>query len=184
MRFPRGNKIAPQIRRDGDLAYIPLSGGFEAVIDADDIPLVSGRFWTARRRAKSDGSTATHYAHSRSLKTTLHRVIMGADHGEIIDHINSDGLDNRRKNLRKVNKSQNGANSRMSENNTSGFKGVSPAQTGKWFVSIRLDCKTKYVGIYQDKIEAARAYDAAAVKAFGEFALTNEAMGLLQEGRS
>lgn len=106
----------------------------------------------------------------------MHRVIlerMGFKDFAQSDHINQDKLDNRRYNLRPATFSQNGCNQGVQKNNTSGYKGVFWNQ-GKWMTQIKVDGKVIYLGYYDDPKEAARAYNKAALKYHGEFAVLNE----------
>lgn len=114
----------------------------------------------------------------------LHRLIMGATkRTEIVDHINGNIYDNRRENLRIGNKSTNGSNLRhLPIHNTSGFKGVAfDKVNNKWRAQIQVNGKSIKIGRFKDKIDAAKAYDEAAIKYFGEFACTNKDLGLLKE---
>jgi hypothetical protein len=86
----------------------------------------------------------------------------------------------KRENLRACTQSQNNANCRKQSGTTSRYKGVSlDSGTGKWFVRIAINDKCKHLGAFTDEDEAARTYDRRAREAFGEFALTNENLGLL-----
>ena len=111
------------IRMEGNIAFVPLSQGKEAVIDAVDIQVVDQRNWHARHAnniwyastctKKSDGG--------QPRKLHLHRVILNAPENLEVDHIDGDGLNNRRANLRLATKSQNQANRGVPVNNASGF---------------------------------------------------------------
>lgn len=106
----------------------------------------------------------------------MHRQIMRALPGEIIDHKNGKGLDCQRENLRIATSSQNAANKRAMVGSTSRFKGVSwHKQHGKWYSCIYSKDKKKHVfiGLYDDEAEAAKAYDRKAIELFGEFAKLN-----------
>ncbi len=154
---------------------IPISRGLHAVVDAADYErVVAMGSWCA------DPSGATYYARKNlylgmgsSLRSLLmHTFITG---WPMVDHINGDGLDNRRSNLRQATHSQNMANKRLYRNNTSGFKGVS-RNRGKgrpWRASIRANNVRYRLGNHDTPEAAARAYDAAALKRFGEFARLN-----------
>lgn len=99
---------------------------------------------------------------------------MAATKGEIVDHCNHDTLNNRRENLRLCTVAQNTANQRKSIRNTSGFKGVSwDRQNRQWEAKVCINGHRIFLGRFADLIEAARAYDAGAIKYFGEFAYTN-----------
>lgn len=104
----------------------------------------------------------------------LHRLVMGAKVGQCVDHINGNRRDCRRSNLRLATKAQNSCNRSKTRVNQSGFKGVCLCKaTGKWRAEIRADGKVVRIGRFIDKIDAARAYDAAAKRIHGEFARTN-----------
>ncbi len=97
----------------------------------------------------------------------MHRLIMDCPDGMDVDHINGDGLDNRRENLRIVTRSQNLRNRKTFKNSKSGFKGVifNPVN-GKWKAIINL-------GTFDTSEEAAKAYDEAIKKLFGPLAKPN-----------
>lgn len=90
-----------------------------------------------------------------------------------VDHINGDGLDNTRNNLRAVTPAENLRNQRLRKDNTSGFKGVSRHE-GRWRARVRVDGKYTHVGLFDSAEDAARAYDEAARNMHGIFARTNE----------
>lgn len=91
-----------------------------------------------------------------------------------IDHKNGNGLDNRLKNLRIATESENSRNQNKRRTNKSGFKGVSwGTRDNKWRSYITINGKFKSLGYYSSKEDAAKAYDKAAIKYFGEFAKTN-----------
>lgn len=97
----------------------------------------------------------------------MHNLLIGR---ALIDHINHNGLDNRRANLRPASTGQNSANSRPRTGGTSKFKGVYlVTRLNRWASRIR----GKHLGYFDDEVEAAKAYDAAAVEEFGEFAYLN-----------
>jgi len=104
----------------------------------------------------------------------MHRFITGWSY---IDHIDGNGLDNRRQNLRPANESTNGANRAISSNNTSGFKGVVRSRT-KWGAVITPSGRKVWLGTFLTPEDAARAYDAAAAVYFGEFARLNFPQGV------
>lgn len=99
------------------------------------------------------------------------------DHREQVDGSHwQDRLDN----LRICSSGENSRNQKLSSNNTSGFKGVFwNTRSGKWRAAIRLPGKQQRLGYFHTPEAAAEAYDAAAIKHFGEFACTNEKLGLL-----
>lgn len=89
-----------KIRIDGDTAFLKLKGG-EVVLDAEDVPKISGDGWYIAKNG---------YAYSNHKKQTMHRLIMNAKNGDVIDHINRNRLDNRKCNLRIATNSINGYN--------------------------------------------------------------------------
>jgi len=108
----------------------------------------------------------------------LHRIIWAYHNGPIpegifIDHIDGNKSNNKIDNLRAATPSQNGASRKgLPSHNTSGFVGVSRSK-GKWQAQIGYQGKYKYIGTFENKDDAARARDAAAIKAHGEFAYLN-----------
>jgi hypothetical protein len=105
----------------------------------------------------------------------MHREIMNAPDNMQVDHINGNGLDNRRSNLRLVSNAQNSRHTTHSRNNKTGYRGVfqNSNETHRWFSSIMVDYKTKFLGYFDSPIDAARAYDKAAKELHGEFATLN-----------
>jgi AP2 domain/HNH endonuclease len=107
----------------------------------------------------------------------MHHLIMGhvPNPDTVIDHINRNGLDNRRVNLREVTRSFNRQNARKQPDTSSGFIGVSwNYRKRKWRASITKDGRLFYLGDYKDEKDAARAYDAKALELFGPEAKINE----------
>lgn len=104
----------------------------------------------------------------------IHRVIMGPQKGKYVDHINGDKLDNRRENLRVCSPAESICNRQLGKNNKSGFKGVSfNLKVGKWQAFIQVSRKNKYLGLFENPKEAAKAYNKAATDYHGEFAYLN-----------
>ncbi len=105
----------------------------------------------------------------------MHRVIMNAKPGQSIDHIDGNKRNNKVSNLRVCNHAQNNRNKPPSVKNKTGFKGVSfDTQTNKFRADIRFDGNRMNLGRYNTAKEAALAYNAAAVKYFGDFAWLNK----------
>ena len=105
----------------------------------------------------------------------MHRWIMNAPKGMVVDHINHNGLDNRKENLRFATNAENSRYARKTKNKfSSNYKGVHYIKKVKrWRAMITFEGKTIYVGQYKDEISAAKAYDRAAKKYFVEFACLN-----------
>lgn len=159
------------IRIEGDVAYVPLTKGYEAIIDAADVDCVSKYSWCcsihtgkpyARRSMRRDNGSKS--------GVFIHQELIGSTSGLDIDHINGNGLDNRRSNLRLATRSQNMMNRKKQANNTSGHRGVSwQKQKRKWRAIIWASgCKT-YLGDFKDIEEAHAAYVSASLRLHGPF---------------
>lgn len=149
---------------------ISLTQGKVAQIDDEDWPLVSRHTW----HAKLDRSTGRFYAYNKSHRLIMHRLIMGANKGDVIDHIDRDGLNNRRANLRFSDNFRNQQN-RGPEAGTSKYKCVSYiASKRKWRVRFKWMGKDYFVGYFADEREAALAYNAAILPLAGEYAVLNQ----------
>jgi hypothetical protein len=158
---------------------IPLTQGKVALVDDEDYEALSQYSWHASydRTRKMDHQ---HLA-QRSSKIAgkwrsvlMHREILQALPGVQVDHIDGNPLNNQRANLRLCSARENSHNRRLSARNTSGFKGVTYCKRTKaWLTSICADGRKKHLGYFEDKIEAAKAYDRAASELHGEFAYLN-----------
>jgi hypothetical protein len=168
-------------RGDADMAenagfmLVPVSGGRAwAKVDPDDYDTVMAYRWCLGR----SGNRRTTYAQRNAGGTTqaMHTFITGLAK---VDHVNHDGLDNRRVNLRDGSGCGNERNSRKSASRmTSAYKGVSWRAGGSkhgpgWEAHIRIAGRQVYLGKFVDERAAAEAYDIAAVEHYGEFACLN-----------
>lgn len=148
--------------------------GLFALVDDDDYELVSRYSWYPAKRRSSHTFYAQNVSRVDGRRVTLlmHRLIVDYP---MVDHENRNGLDNQRHNLREANGSQNAGNRPKQRGVcTSRFKGASWNKTaGKWQARIMIDGKVKSLGYYSDDLEAATAYDAAAIEYFGPYAGTN-----------
>jgi|LSQX01.2.fsa_nt_gb hypothetical protein len=155
---------------------IPLSQGYVALVDDEDFGLImSHNKWFANKH-HGNVYAKCNITRPDGRRTTLkmHRLIMDARQGEVVDHINGNGLDNRKCNLRITNERENAANRKPHKGTSSRYKGVSyHKQHNKWQSNICVNYKCLYLGIFEKEVDAAIAYDIAAVKHFGEFARLN-----------
>lgn len=148
-------------------------GEMHAVVDESDYAELSRFNWTANRSGR------TFYAARSIVRSNgrwsierMHRLIL-PDAPEV-DHINGDGLDNRRANLRPATRSENVKNCRRRTDNTSGFVGVTwRADRGKWRAYVRLNGHSRHLGLYATPEEAAVARDLAAIELHGAYAKLN-----------
>lgn len=158
------------IRIEGDVAYVPLTRGYEAVIDAVDVPLVAGFNWYPIVHPRVVYALRTDLSGNKKRTVLMHRAILGEPEGMQVDHKDTDGLNNRRNNLREATVSQNQRNRRLDRNNTSGYKGVAWHKvTGKWQARITLRGESNYLGVFDTPQEAHAAYVAASAELHGEF---------------
>jgi len=158
---------------------IPLNQEKMALVDDSDYDFLNQFKWYAR----ATGSSHIFYAVRNEAKTSvlMHRLILGLRPGDKrqADHRDGNGLNNCRSNLRICTGAQNRRSQRSRMGCTSRYKGVCRhCRDHKWKSQIRLNRKLIYLGLFNSEIAAAKAYDLAALKHHGEFAMTNEMLGL------
>lgn len=141
------------------------------IIDDEDLALIAdGPAWHISKKGYAGRNRMRNRV---NVYERMHRLIMGAVSGQIVDHINGNKLDNRRCNLRFCTKAENNRN-RKTQRNVTGLKGVIWSKRDKVFsAKIRLNSKDIHLGRFKTAEEAARAYDKAAKELFGAFARTN-----------
>lgn len=156
--------------------YIQLTQGKQAAVDDTDYewlnqwkwqatPASYPGEWYARRAARYNG---------KNVSLLMHRFILGATRGSQVDHINANGLDNRRSNIRVVSNTQNQQNRRKRRNCSSLYKGVHMDKSrNRWRAEIKVNGKRISLSYGKNEIELAKVYDKAAIKYFGEFARLN-----------
>ena len=153
---------------------IPLTKGFIAKVSLEDYEEINSHKWFVLYNPRKKTAYARRKEKGRQIY--MHRVIMRASDKQV-DHIDHDGLNNQRNNLRLATASQNFANRMMQTNNTSGYRGVYLVKSGnrakKWMAQIRKNYKDIFIGYYATKEEAAKAYNEAATEYFGEFSNLN-----------
>jgi hypothetical protein len=155
---------------------IPLTQGFVALVDAADYDFLMQWKWHVRRQGNKLYALRKSFIDGKQAWVKMHRVIMEAKPGTMIDHKNGDGLDNRRANLRFATNSQNQCNKGVRSDSVSGYKGVSLHRrygNKRWRARIKVNGKREELGYYATPEEAARAYDRAALLYHGEFASLN-----------
>ena len=149
-----------EIVLQGDCATIPMTGGYTAIVDLCDVDALAARSWHI------------HCGYARGFvngkKVYMHRHILGLDKSEICDHINGNRLDNRRENLRLVDKQRNARNRVSGE----GYNGVAKNGWG-WAATVIRGKRTYYLGSFKDKRLAAYAVDAARLIHDGELLRPN-----------
>ena len=138
------------------------------LVDNDDYDILSNYKWRGR---KSHGTVR--YAEYGKESITMHGfLITDIPDNYIIDHINNDGLDNRRENLRVIPKKKNAWNRDAYKGRR--FKGTAKVtKSNKYQARIRYEGKLIYLGSYNTEEEAAHAYDRKAIELFGELANLN-----------
>ncbi len=155
------------IRVEGNIAYVTLTKGHEAVIDAADAAMVAAYNWFAVTK-RSGVYAARRGEQGRTVY--LHRQLSGPPDGMLVDHINGVTLDNRRCNLRFATPSQNQHNQKRSRANRSGLKGAHWASSRKkWAATIAIGGKRVWLGYYETPEEAHMAYRSASLEVHGRF---------------
>ena len=152
---------------------IPLAKVASAVVDDEDYPFLSKFKWhVCKTGNKKYAGTREHWKGPFLL---MHRVIMKPPKNLEIDHINSDGLDNRKCNLRFATRSLQTISARIDKSNcASKFRGVCWCKTHKkWKVTLRINKKQTLLGYFKDEISAAKIYDVHAFSNYGQFARLN-----------
>jgi len=157
--------------------YIPLVGvkgaGRLLLVDESDLERVKAYRWSLLVPNPScpHGAYAQTWIvdpHGIKRRTTLHRFLMVAPPGQLVDHINGDGLDNRRCNLRMVTREQNQRNRRARNGND--YKGITRTPSGQWRARIEVEGRSKHLGIFDTPEAANLAYHEASIKHFGSYA--------------
>lgn len=141
-----------------------------AIIDDQDFERISQFHWNSVRVNKQCEAI---YATTKIAKKTvyMHRMVMGAQPGQEVDHIFGNGLDNRRDNLRFVTSAQNKMNQGVRKNSTSRIKGVSwSPERRRWQVYIQVDGKRVPLGRFESVEEAVKVRKDAELKHYGEYA--------------
>ena len=153
-----------------------------ALVDDEDYEELSQYKWYFHKGKNDNRADYTkRYQHKNNKATiiSMHRAIMKPPKGMVVDHINGNGLDNRKKNLRVCTNAENCRNAKKPKNNKSGHTGIFWRKEDKgWQVNICVNYKQKYLGVYKKPEDAIRVRKAAEKQFFGEYApsklLTNQ----------
>lgn len=170
----------PDSTPSDDTITIPLTRGYETIVDAVDADLAELKWYVQicmpngepqyaiRKRPTKNGKRGIVIMHRVVLERALGRQLT---EDEYVDHKNGNGLDNRRTNLRVASPAQNKRNQRLYKNNLSGLKGVrKPTKGKKWAARIRHNGKLHNLGYFNTPEDAHEAYCEAAKRLHGEFA--------------
>jgi len=157
---------------------IPLTQGKYAIVDPEDYERLNKYKWYAMKGSSTFYAARCVWDPVNKKKRTIkmHRQIINPPHPLVVDHINHNGLDNRRANLRPATKSQNCINKPYIKQKGahSKYHGVTWQKSiKKWQAQIRINGIQTIIGYFNDEIEAAKAYDEAAKKYHKEFAVLN-----------
>lgn len=157
---------------------IPLTQGKFAIVDDEDYRhLIQWKWYLYRAGNKQYAVRNISWrSNTGMLKRRIirmHRVIMHPPKNRYIDHINHNGIDNRKSNMRNCTSRENQGNRLVSNHCSSKYKGVN-RHDGKWQARIGYKYKQLYIGFYDTEIEAAEAYNQKAIEIFGEFAKVNQ----------
>jgi len=152
-----------------------------AKVSNEDYARLSAFKWCFRYRSDGHGGYVYRYVRSARTKSgwgkrRLHHDVMRTKRGIEIDHINGDGLDNRKENLRVATRAENSRNQRIhgrTSRKTSIYKGVGKGSLNRWRARIRFDNHLISLGHFENEDEAAMAYNAAALRLFGAYANLN-----------
>jgi hypothetical protein len=152
-------------------------GTVEVLVDAQDAYLLETLPWTL---VSTKTSKKPYVVFARTIscgelsQKKFHRVILNASEGAVVDHINRNTLDNRRENLRLVSRATNALNASKRVNALGKYKGVHYASKLKKFIAqIQFEKVKTHIGVFDDEISAAKAYDTKAKELFKDYAVLN-----------
>lgn len=154
---------------------IPLTQGMFAMVDDSDYEELMKYKWYSKYDGNTFYAARNSVRQDKKQKTLrMHRLILGLTDKKILcDHINHNGLDNQKCNIRICTRAQNQYN-KIPQGGASRYKGVSwHEKNGKWRADININKEQIYLGLFADELDAARAYDKKAKELFGEYAWLN-----------
>jgi hypothetical protein len=153
---------------------LPLSQGKHTIIDADNYEWLNQWKWYYDKGYAVRNETVFVNGVRKQKRITLSRLILNAPKDMEVDHINGDSINNTKANLRLVTDGQNARNKRKVKNKSSVYKGVSLHKgERRWHSRIMFDWKLIHLGSFEDEVNAALAYNQAALKYHGEYAKLN-----------
>lgn len=164
------------LKRRINMKIIALTQGMETIVDSEYFEWLNQ--WKWHLGSGGYARRTIHLGRGKGKQDPkgiwMHRELMKPEQGFFVDHINGNRLDNRKSNLRIVSNLQNCWNKRILNKNTSGYKGVSwKKDKMKFKAYITVNTKQVHLGYFNCPLEAAKAYDEAALKYFGEYARIN-----------
>jgi len=166
--------VTTTIEQEQNTRTIPLTQGQVAIVDDGDYEELAKYKWYAQKIDRRVYAVRKVGPPNARLTLYMHRQILNPRPDQQCDHINGNGIDNRRANLRLCTHTQNCYNMHIDPNHSSRFKGVLwDKERRKWRAEIVVDYKTHYLGRFADEKVAALSYDTAAREYFGEFACVN-----------
>jgi hypothetical protein len=153
---------------------IALAEGNFAIVDPEDYLKLCSHSWQLKKCPHTSYAWRGLIKNGRKITLYMHREIMNPPKGMLIDHINHNGLDNRKANLRFATFAQNNWNSVKPKGAGSRFRGVRLHKpSGRWRAVLCHKGAHIHLGYFDTDTEAARAYDAEAKKLRGDFAVLN-----------
>jgi hypothetical protein len=158
-----------------DMKYIKLTQGKRAMVDDEDFERINQFKWhTAKQRTSNLYARREYASDGKRMHQYMHCFIMPLFIGMEVDHIDGDGLNNQKNNLRACTRKENSHNMKVHSNNMTGYKGVCKYKKWNlWSAMIHSNGKNYYLGCFKNPLDAARAYNDAAIKHHGKFAWLN-----------